>query len=146
MTYEQLDNIKILKKQKVNPNNIKIHKNKNEISLNDLKNNCKSVNGIVYININNKENKKSKSKKTIINKTEIIQNKILKEKELKQNNKDIEKGPVDSISHKKKKIKNNNYPKDSKDNLSNNIRTNLNEFFKIKDEDFNNDLAHKKNN
>ena len=146
MTSEQLDNIKILTKKKVNPNNIKIRKNENDIALCDFKNNCKSVNGIVYININNKESKKNKSRKVIENKTEIIQNKVLKEKELKQNNKNIEKGPLDSISNKKQKMNNNNYPRDSKDNASNNLRSNLNEFFKIKDEDFNNNLAHKSNN
>jgi len=146
MTCEQLDNIKVLAKQKVNPNNIKIHKNENDIALNNLKNNSKSINNIVYININNKENKKNKSKKAIINKTEITQKKVIKEKELKHNHKVIEKGPLDSISNKKKKINNNNYPRDNKDNTSNNIRKNMNELFKIEDEEFNNNLAHKKNN
>ena len=134
----QLNKIKTSAKQNINSHSINLSKNKDEMSLNNFKNNNNSVKNMVFIRMNNED------KKEILNKTEINNKAKIKDQECRESdNNKTEKHPIDSTVNENKSII---IPRDKEDNSSNNIINNINEFNKNKEEHKINILIHKKKN
>jgi len=136
----QVNKLRKSAKHNIKVNDMNLPKHKDEISLNNFKNND-NIKNMVFIRMNN-ENEENGDKKEVINKTEITIKEISKELECGPNNNiKTEKHPIDSNPNKNKS---NNMSRVKEDRYSNNINNNENENNQNKSEYMNNNLVHKK--